>query len=440
MLADLSAVQGVDRASAGEPSRIERWLFVIIMLVSIGLAHLGGGGEDSESGSPVAEVVWALAYALAIIGIFVERDVAFPLIRRSLPLLLIVAVAMLSTLWSYDPLLTLKRSFGLFGTTAIAFYLVSRYSLRAFLDTLILTINASAVISIALIILTPDLGIMSDMYQGAWQGLFWEKNRLGGTMEIGIITMLLMLPSVRGRYRVYLWASVVLCSVLLIGARSATPIVALVVTLLCLSVMFRLRRRKIGFAVALGCAAVAALAFCANVIGFELGDVLKLLGRDPTLTGRTEIWSYVLPYIDQRPMLGYGYQVFWEITGPVKRYLMQDLGWEPASAHNGFLEVTLNFGFVGLILFIAFLFESFRRTLRFFNSGDERLDAWPLLAVVSLVTMNVADPTFALYNELRWVVFMVAFLYATIGYQRGPELDQFDRPPLQLMIADGVAT
>jgi O-antigen ligase len=105
---------------------------------------------------------------------------------------------------------------------------------------------------------------------------------------------------------------------------------------------------------------------------------------------------------------------------------MKDLGWEPVSAHNGFLEIALQFGLVGLAVFMAFLVEALRRTLRLFNSSDERLDAWPLLAVISLIVMNVADPTFAVYNELRWVVFVTAFLYATLGYHRKSTRDEFD--------------
>lgn len=424
MLVDVSAGQEVKRV-AGEPSLLERLLFVAIMLLGIALTRVAAG-EDSDSGSLPAEIVWAFAYLLAMVGIYAERETAYPLIRKSLPLLLIVGIAALSTLWSYDPALTLRRAFGLFGTTAIAFYLVSRYSLRAFLETLVLTINASAIISLFMVVVTPEYGLMQERYQGAWQGLFWEKNRLGGVMEIGIVTMLLMLPSTRGRYRIYLWCSVVLCAVLLGGSRSATPIVALLFVLLCLSVMFRLRRKKIGFAVTLVGSALVALAVCAHLVGYGPEDVLLLLGRDPTLTGRTEIWSYVIRYIEQKPVLGWGYQVFWEVDGPVRRYLMKDLGWEPVSAHNGFLEIALQFGLVGLAVFMAFLVEALRRTLRLFNSSDERLDAWPLLAVISLIVMNVADPTFAVYNELRWVVFVTAFLYATLGYHRKSTRDEFD--------------
>lgn len=398
----------------GRPSRTERWLFVGITLVSVGYSHLAGS-QVSDTGSLPAEIIWALAYALAIVGIIARRDVAVPLIRRSLPLLLIVAIAILSTLWSYDPLLTLRRAFGLFGTTAIAFYIASRYTLAEFLDLLVLTISAVALISIVLIVFIPGLGVMQERYQGAWQGLFWEKNRFGETMALGVITMLAMLRGTQGRRRSRLWISIAVCTVLVLGSRSATPIVGLLAVLCCLSVMFRLRRKRLGFASFAVGSALAVSAFCANVIGFEPADALSVLGRDATLTGRTEIWDYAIRYINERPLLGYGYNVFWEETGPVKRYLMKDLGWEPASAHNGYLEVALNFGVTGFLLFAAFLLEAVRRALRFFSNSNDSLSAWPVLVIASMAIMNLADANFVLYNEVLWLAVMVAFLYATAG-------------------------
>ena len=46
--------------------------------------------------------------------------------------------------------------------------------------------------------------------------------------------------------------------------------------------------------------------------------LLELIGKDPTLTGRTEIWAYVIQDIWMKPLLGWGYYVFWQQTNPYR--------------------------------------------------------------------------------------------------------------------------
>ncbi len=391
------------------PGKVERWLFTGIVLLSVSLQHVSGGG-DADSGSLIAEAVWAAAYGFALVGIFMEREHAGRLLRAGAPLLAIVAVAILSTLWSDDALLTLRRSFGLLGTTTIAFYVVCRYSLPAFLDTLTQTIIIIALGSIIAIVAAPDFGVMQGAYQGAWRGLFWEKNRFGESMAVGILSTLLLAKQAPGR-KLALWLTIATCTVLMLGSRSATAIVGVAAALGTLVLVRRLKNSRVGFRSALVATGLLVLTLCAGTIGFEPQDAFNVLGRDATLTGRTQIWSTAIQYIGDRPLLGYGYQVFWEPDGPVRRYLARDLGWEPVTAHDGYLEIGLDFGLVGLSLFVIFLIEAVRRSIAYLRADSEPMGAWPFLVIAGLAVMNLADANFVLYNEFLWVIFMVAFLY-----------------------------
>ncbi len=64
-----------------------------------------------------------------------------------------------------------------------------------------------------------------------------------------------------------------------------------------------------------------------------------MIGKDPTLTGRTDIWGYVIPYIYQRPLLGWGYVAFWSTTNPAAMVIAEELHWFAPQAHNGLLEM-----------------------------------------------------------------------------------------------------
>jgi O-antigen ligase len=81
-------------------------------------------------------------------------------------------------------------------------------------------------------------------------------------------------------------------------------------------------------------------------------DVSSTLGRGETLTERTQIWAFLVPYAMEKATLGHGFGGFWT-----------DVMRERSSshAHNGYLDIILNLGFVGLILFSMFLLSCCRR-------------------------------------------------------------------------------
>ena len=87
--------------------------------------------------------------------------------------------------------------------------------------------------------------------------------------------------------------------------------------------------------------------------GATVSGFTSTLGRDATLTGRTDIWAGVLPFVEQSPLLGSGFDVFWtpEIIA----------AHEIGEAHNGYLEVLLHLGSIGLLLTTMFLLSCGRK-------------------------------------------------------------------------------
>src|SRR5262245_58266320 len=80
---------------------------------------------------------------------------------------------------------------------------------------------------------------------------------------------------------------------------------------------------------------------------FGISDlVTATLGRDTTMTGRTDLWDAVLP-LNPNPLLGAGYESFW--LGDRLKALWTRFWWQPNQAHNGYLEVYLNLGLLGLL-------------------------------------------------------------------------------------------
>jgi O-antigen ligase len=123
------------------------------------------------------------------------------------------------------------------------------------------------------------------------------------------------------------------------------------------------------------------------------------VGRDPDLTGRTNIWSVVLAS-GTNPLIGSGYESFW--LGERLQWVWKRAG-AVTEAHNGFLEVYLSLGLIGLVLYSLFLIASYRFIVRNVNAssvGSLNLALWAVL-----VFYNVTES--ALRGHLMWIAFLL---------------------------------
>jgi exopolysaccharide production protein ExoQ len=94
-------------------------------------------------------------------------------------------------------------------------------------------------------------------------------------------------------------------------------------------------------------------------------DVLGYFGKNTSLTGRTLLWEYAAAAIADKPILGGGYEAFWQIGNSSAEqlwfysYIPSKYGYH---FHNTLLEVTVDLGFVGLAAFVLLLILIIVRT------------------------------------------------------------------------------
>jgi O-antigen ligase len=152
--------------------------------------------------------------------------------------------------------------------------------------------------------------------------------------------------------------------------------------------------------------------FAAVILGFNTSTLLELFNRDSTLTGRTDVWAYVQTAISDRPLLGFGYSAFWVPGGPIDDYQPAGAGWTPFHAHNGFLELALDVGWLGVSLFAVCAIVGIVRAIILFSKDRHKSGLWPLVMMLCFLLVNLDESSIAKYNNLNWVIFVVAFLYA----------------------------
>ncbi len=382
----------------------------IVLLLCAAFSRFTTGGDDTVTSSPLAQVLWLIVYAIAAVIVARHRERARELFVSAWPLLALVAVVACSALWSDDPSIVLRRAFGLAGTTLVGFSVAVRYGVRRFVTLLAIAAGIAAVFSLAVIFAVPGYGRMQVDYPGAWQGIFGDKNRLGQFMALGVLAFIPLVRELRGGRRVAAFAGFAACALVLLGSQSLTAALVAVLCSLLVLTLYAGSANRAAFVAFATVAIVAASFGTAMAFNVNLDAVAGAFGRDATLTGRTGVWPYVLGAIADHPYLGFGYASFWRPDGAFVQYIPTDLGWRPYHAHDGFLELTLDVGVIGLVIFAALLVLALVRALRRLHDTDAAFAPLPLAILVYYIAVNVTESAIAKYNELNWIVFVALFL------------------------------
>src|ERR1700733_7734547 len=291
----------VSSARDGSRSFVTTWLVCIVLLVfssNVGFSFERGSintaagsqaqGLVSSVGSQDALVmriqtlsVYAIC-AILCLSLLWSITAEF---RRDKLISLILAWAILSTVWSQNPKISLQDGLFLAMNVALAFYLLDRFSYDGILRLLVWVGFTAALASLLVIIVLPQYGLMSrgQYGLGAWEGIYGHKNICGEAM--GLLLMPIFFAKIRNRYallfRVFY---VVLISMIIVMSRTVGAYIICASSVLLIVLMKLLAKMRRADAFALSVLPIAA-ALGAAIMAVDFApDVLSILGKDPTLT------------------------------------------------------------------------------------------------------------------------------------------------------------
>ena len=335
------------------------------------------------------------------------------LMRAQKLLLLLLLLAVLSTFWSDAPGFTARRCLVLIASTCFGGYLATRFTMREILRFVSIAAAIAALASFMVVWRRPDLGISGGVTAGDWQGIFSQKNTLGRFMAMGVMVFAMGAVAER-KWRWFYVAGVVLCLPLMILSRDATALVALAMLSALLPIFQIARKRSLAKMVAtITVVSATAAAFVFFVI-IEPKKLLLLMGKDPTLTGRTEIWSMVWQKFLQQPWLGYGYSAFWMgQDGKQSAEIWKALHWSVPHSHNGFLDVLVQLGVVGLGLFFIGYAVYFRDALRCARASKSILGLFPLMYLSFMLFFNFSEGSIIREESIFWILYAGIWVLTT---------------------------
>ena len=363
------------------------------------LSHALTPGDTPAQGSTTWQLILSLCY-LSVAGILVPyyRETLFVL-RRNWFLVALVFLALASGSWAAMPALALRRAIAVLGTTLFGIALAVRLSPEEQLRLLSWLCRTIAVLSLACVILLPSYGI-SATPEHQWQGVFAYKSVLGFVMALSILVEW-QLPTPTTFSRTLNRLALLLSAVLLYFASSLTPAMALLGSFLLVEVYkFAAQRLRISQAITV----LAMLLMMSSGVAMFFANserITNALGRSSDLTGRTEIWSWVVASILERPLLGYGYSGFWSEVSSASAGIDHAVGGTIMYSHNGYLEVLLSLGVVGFVLTLAFLGAGIRRALYWSDSSRSSMALWPLAFLLFFLLQNLTECSILL-QDLEW--------------------------------------
>jgi O-antigen ligase len=381
-----------------------------------------GGSSDPTEGSVIERFFYGI---LTAIGLWILHKRGFKwgeTLRRNPWLTALIIFMALSILWSHYPLVSFKRMIKVIGSVVMACVVLTEDDpLRGFTTVLRRSLYVHLPMSIICIKYFRNIGVSFDWFGTAesWQGISTSKNVLGQVAMLGVVYFFW---EVRRHWREYGWKNIdllylLMAAYLLKGAEKVVSMTAVSVCVFSLLVFLRIQAlrnrpemvRPFVMKVFYVTMAVISVVLIHSVVLFPadsvFGHLITILGRDITLTGRTEIWSDVYAAASGNPLFGVGFGGFW-IGRLANIPWNAHMTWVLGQAHSGYADTYLQLGFTGAILLAGVLFTALRPML---DSLDEDFD-FACFRITLFITIVFTDMTETVYlrgDHHLWLILMI---------------------------------
>jgi O-antigen ligase len=383
------------------------YLAGLMGLFTVLLVPQTGTGIEGKSTAFIA--TWIAVYLASVLLL-----VRYPVVLRSAdwPIVIFLGLVALSASWSGAPQASLQYAMSLLANFFFALIAARHIPVAKLLSILLATIIAMAIGGYLL----NRLGMASTTYLDVHdrfnflggqpiRGLFNHKITAGFYAGFGLVGTLVLL---RGAWRIGI-AAFLLFFIALTGSSAALAVLAFGLVLLAWMGLARSLRFSPGVFLL---ATFTVITAGALVVWLCLPDLLALLNRDPTLTGRTQLWTWGLAVGSEKPIFGWGFFGYFgtELAAAQARSIAAFQSWDVPHFHNSYIETFAELGIVGLafavFLPLAALAGHYRSWLATGSSNEK------LICVLLLMTLGAAGimHVFFKYNDLPTFLLMFAYL------------------------------
>jgi O-antigen ligase len=335
-----------------------------------------------------------------------------------------VCLALASALWAAEPKDPIRSGLTLAFAWVAMPMLIHRLGVVYAVRLSLHLIAVVCILSALLAVFIPSIGthtgleVTEQAHAGRWRGIFAHKNALGPWAAYGSAFLFMHASLLKNVFQPYLWLAQICAVVCLFMSGSSTSLLLALFLYAGWAALMMLRRypfKLVATVCLLGLAMVAAAA-----VGFQ-EQLFGIIGRDATLSGRTDIWALALDYIDARKWLGYG---FGTLGG--EDFLQREniVFLQPIPGpESGYFTLILETGIVGAVLFFVPFFAAVRNGfewLKYVKLEDRTAMEFLLLVLVSTLLEACTESNSLVSTGYDGVIAFTAF-FALMTTPKSPE-------------------
>jgi len=209
--------------------------------------------------------------------------------------------------------------------------------------------------------------------------------------------------------------AIALVSVIIVFMSGSSTVIVMLALIICISLMFSIENifKPLGIGrtiMIMSLFFIISLWILVNIFAPQLmGRIPAMIGKSSNLTGRTDFWEYLWLEVEKKIFLGYGYGTYWIMgSSVIANFAAFTGGFKVNQAHNGYLEIMLQLGLIGIILFATIVIILIRRIFKLKSNLS-------LLVLISLLLLDYTEAT--LFKPgISTLVFMSLYIEISIFY------------------------
>jgi O-antigen ligase len=140
-------------------------------------------------------------------------------------------------------------------------------------------------------------------------------------------------------------------------------------------------------------------------------EQIEFANRDMTFTGRSDVWDIEFNDLsaNHREALGFGSGGYWGEKIYHPKSTINELDWEPHQGHNGYLDIRIMTGYVGLIIVVLFLINFIAKLFR-------RKDLEDVVYFIPMIILinNLTEASLFRTKHFYFVLLMLMYWYTTL--------------------------
>ncbi len=405
-------------------------IFVVLSLFFFTGAVSGLIAPSNPLDSVRQTLIYVGHFLTLILIAILWRKVLAIVIKEKL-LWILIATVCASVIWSDMPAVTLERILPLLRVTIFGIYFAARFTIKEQLHLLAWAFGLAALLSLIVCVLVPSYGVVGEglivgqeelVHSGAWRGIYNHKTFLGSIMSLGSLIILFCgLDKLQYRHPWVIFSAFLVSIFVLLRSTTIAALVVFIISVF-LILFFQMERKRFDLFIILFLGFVLVGSLIVSVIVSNADAIFGSFGRDATISGRTLIWPLLIDKIQERPWLGYGYNTFWKggwegEVADIWRALIA--GFEPPHAHNGFLEICLDIGLLGLGIFLIWFVFSCLRSLAWLHKNQTIEGIAPIILLIHILLLSLTESYF-MRGNIYWLIYvtMTLSIYRKTQYKR----------------------